>query len=700
MKKRLPALLLAIMLLLEAVPAGSAFAMEAETGTEIAQQEVIPEETPLPEEEMIPEETPLPEEEVIPEETPLPEETVIPEETPLPEETVIPEETPLPEEEIIPEETPAPEEQAEVIEYVCEDYSGPSDEELFDAYAEREFNKALGIYSYTKPPRPDGATTFSTNVLKEGTLDKSIYDGLKAELVKVSNGQSASSEITVYPVGTWSASELGVSSIFTSSGSLTTAANEAINNKLIRIYRCLLADCPLELYWHDKTRGVSMGKVCYKSGDEIGLSFAGYDFVVSKDYSVTNQHKTFDVDTAKTSAAKNAVAYAQQIVAENASKGNAEKLRGYLETICSLTSYAYEGLDDMNDGVIDGTMDHWQMVYVFDRDSSTKVVCEGYSKAFQYLCDLSYFTDGIECHTVVGIMSSSSGGGGHMWNVVRMEDGKNYLVDVTNCDSGMTGNPDKLFLASAASSSAANKIHTFRASSTVTYEYDEEQKDFFCDGYLPISTTPYIAPVIEPSADLMALYVGDGGWEGESFDPETPEYQTEFLMSRNGETCRIKAVPKDKNAVIEITANGKTFSGPEAEFTPRLGDNTLEIKVTRGELQKVYSLNITAKIRTGSLTVAVDEDVPVETVAVTLESDLDFYEGQSFLLQPGDGFTLDSVPYSIDVTITSSESGPVQLYAYGEGLYGDLTKEGNPYSFEVNGDSSIHITSKYACAKE
>ena len=58
-------------------------------------------------------------------------------------------------------------------------------------------------------------------------------------------------------------------------------------------------------------------------------------------------------------------------------------------------------------------------------------VCEGYSKAFQYLCDLSSFKDKVECHSVSGVTS-----GPHMWNVVAMEDGYNYLVDVTNCDEG------------------------------------------------------------------------------------------------------------------------------------------------------------------------------------------------------------------------------------------------------------------------
>ena len=85
-----------------------------------------------------------------------------------------------------------------------------------------------------------------------------------------------------------------------------------------------------------------------------------------------------------------------------------EKLYGYKETICYLTSYN----DDVTEA--DEYGDPWQLIYVFDGDDSTNVVCEGYSKAFQYLCDLSDIT----CYTVTGMMDGGTGEGPHMWNVV------------------------------------------------------------------------------------------------------------------------------------------------------------------------------------------------------------------------------------------------------------------------------------------
>ncbi len=60
----------------------------------------------------------------------------------------------------------------------------------------------------------------------------------------------------------------------------------------------------------------------------------------------------------------------------------------------------------------------------------SKIVCEGYAKAFKILCDRF----GIECALVAG-----DAGGAHMWNNVKMEDGVWYLVDVTFDDQDDVG---------------------------------------------------------------------------------------------------------------------------------------------------------------------------------------------------------------------------------------------------------------------
>ena len=56
-----------------------------------------------------------------------------------------------------------------------------------------------------------------------------------------------------------------------------------------------------------------------------------------------------------------------------------------------------------------------------------KSVCEGYAKAFKIFCELLEIPSAM----VIGVGYTSSGSEAHAWNVVRMEDGNWYAVDVT-----------------------------------------------------------------------------------------------------------------------------------------------------------------------------------------------------------------------------------------------------------------------------
>ena len=119
---------------------------------------------------------------------------------------------------------------------------------------------------------------------------------------------------------------------------------------------------------------------------------------------------------------------------------------------------------------------------MFDRNPSTKVVCEGYSKAFQFLCDLTDFQGDVVCYSVTGDC-----GGPHMWNVVAM-DGANYLVDLTNCDGATSiGYPEYLYMKNAGPQEDG-RVHVFQSNSgdDVIYTYDEDQANLYCDGYLTL----------------------------------------------------------------------------------------------------------------------------------------------------------------------------------------------------------------------
>jgi hypothetical protein len=126
------------------------------------------------------------------------------------------------------------------------------------------------------------------------------------------------------------------------------------------------------------------------------------------------------------------------------------------------------------------------MIWVFDNDPNTTVVCEGYAKAFQYLCDRSTFeTDSIECHTVTGFMIDRSGSENHMWNIIHMDDGRNYIADVTNSDTRSIGQNGGLFVAPALGGSVDDGYGYMDAdedgNADITYAYDSEMRRIYED---------------------------------------------------------------------------------------------------------------------------------------------------------------------------------------------------------------------------
>ena len=216
-----------------------------------------------------------------------------------------------------------------------------------------------------------------------------------------------------------------------------------------KIINSLCFDYPQSLYWFGRTfsvgvgtytRGTLPGATVNKTSDTTGTC-AGYvtvsDFSiflsVSKSYAVyeNGSYNSSMADTAKTRAASNALNTANGIVNELADLNDYDKLLAYKERICSLVSYNYAAA---RSGVSSMGSDPWELVYVFDGNPDTNVVCEGYSKAFQYLCNSSSFTNDVDVICVNGQMSSVSGNGSHMWNIVKFNN-DNYLVDVTNCDN-------------------------------------------------------------------------------------------------------------------------------------------------------------------------------------------------------------------------------------------------------------------------
>ena len=272
--------------------------------------------------------------------------------------------------------------------------------------------------------------------------DLELYDLLKEKIIKIASGEETSSVINItfddFKL-TWSASELGVTSFNTDAG------KQAINNNFTSYFNydtasvvsALVADCPYELYWYDKTSGFRYG------GNDCGYSYSSTSVTyntkpqytitmyVSSDYSsgnntTVNRNRHGGIDSVTQNAMK--------IVNKYANKSDYDKLLGYAAEIIDLVEYNTAAAS--NNSTPYG--DPWQLINVFDNDSTNKVVCEGYSKAFKYLCDLTDFDSSkVECYLVSGNLFDSSAAnlGGHMWNVVYMDNGKTYLTDVTNSDN-------------------------------------------------------------------------------------------------------------------------------------------------------------------------------------------------------------------------------------------------------------------------
>ena len=362
------------------------------------------------------------------------------------------------------------------------------------------------------------AAMYSTLGLRHLTgIDVKVYGLLKTCAAKVADGEVTS---TVFAFtmsdlglgGRYTAADLGVSAVV-SDGAITDAGKAALKAKLeaihlSRIVTALLFDCPAEFYWYEKTVGSktnttfgigasydsSLGEYVLYFSDSSQITFS---FAVAEDYAIDHASGTYVVDSSVIETIQTALDHANTIIISHISETDYEKLVSYKDEICDAVSY---NTTAGNHNYTYNYGNPWQIIWVFDEDASTNVVCEGYSKAFQFLCDGSDFNNEmIQSRIVSGTMTGGTGAGGHMWNVVTMEDGKNYLVDVTNCDGGTIGSPDKLFLVGDGNGSVSGGYSIdIPGQYAISYEYDSSTLEAYeeseivlaAENYDPDSVTP------------------------------------------------------------------------------------------------------------------------------------------------------------------------------------------------------------------
>ena len=297
------------------------------------------------------------------------------------------------------------------------------------------FNTYVNNVMYSKTA---SAARANASSLLRGRLnndEKKLYDALLAKIQSVAAGKLSSTSFTIKTFNPKFPASTSVSA-------LRTKVSIMITN----VIQALMGDGPCEMFWYDKESGWD-GTFKWKTAKgSHQITQVTINMCVSKEFSSSNSKWTTKFNKSKAKAVQTAAANAKKIVQKYRGKSDAEKLKAYKNEICKLNDYNHAAVSDsyMPYG------NPWQLVWVFDGDPKTNVVCEGYSKAFQYLCELSSFSGNIECMSMGGYVLSESGSEGlHMWNVVKMPDNKHYLVDVTWSDTNASGTngTDYLFLA-------------------------------------------------------------------------------------------------------------------------------------------------------------------------------------------------------------------------------------------------------------
>lgn len=406
-------------------------------------------------------------------------------------------------------------------------------EELLQGYFDEVFLENCVIESPKDVPTLKAANRKAAMRKALSPASQVVYDVVKEGVSKVAAGTETYTVFHV-PMQSLMQEVFGVKRVpksMSGAGSAKEVYNSIYTALDIQgILNALLVDIPYELYWFEKTFDqaffpidtstlYSSGNYFYFKSDacidiymQVAPEYRSEDSAAKavKSGKVT-AYMYLRTDAAKTSLPKRAAENAGKVQKANVGKTDLEKLTAYRDYICEKASYNHSADSATAYG------NPWQMIWVFDEDPDTEVVCEGYAKAFQYLCDRSRFSlSDVGSILVSGFIS----GGAHMWNIVTMEDGKNYLVDLTNCDEKK--NLNYLFLRGGQKSEESvsynqdgywgYKINT-ALNSISGYFYDEETISTYYEKELLLSADPYLDHTTHVESVSLSgtrtIYTGD-----------------------------------------------------------------------------------------------------------------------------------------------------------------------------------------------
>ncbi len=266
-------------------------------------------------------------------------------------------------------------------------------------------------------------------------------------------------------------------------------------------------------------------------------------------------------------------------------------------TYCTSTYERVLAIHDylVSNMVYEKTSDHaWDIYGAF---VEKKGVCESYARSFQYMCAQC----GINAICVSGTGINSAGSEGHMWNMVQMNDGFWYEMDVTWDDPLVNG------------SDSGKVRHTYFLIGSDT----KDDGKMFSESHLadmePIDKkTEVFHNTVLPAASKSDYYIRPG---------ETPQIDIDIYSKGTADKCSLTFTVEDLNNALNIvqgvgkatfpfdgikTKVGMTSSGISALLAYMEQNSLTEMtlisekatgKVKLGPLEldnQVYSFSLTA----------------------------------------------------------------------------------------------------------
>ncbi|MEE3480757.1 MAG: Ig-like domain-containing protein [Lachnospiraceae bacterium] len=386
-----------------------------------------------------------------------------------------------------------------------------------------DFDSDAALLKYLSPSKPAAGrgprralqrTYRSTLTANE----KIVYDKTLAHFQAIVDGTSqdgstpveiAYTELTA-PATQFTFSELGVT-LTNNQDTDKTAISNALAEKFSfdqkKVTSALTADYPEYFFWFGRTMGTLYA---WKQGtDFVDVSQSSITFTMNAavSYAVVDaadkKYYPEKIDTEKIKAIGTAKTKVREIVDAAASLDDYAKLKSYISTIASLNTYNKVAAAQ-DDDYVHTENNPWEIIYVFDGNPDTNVVCEGYAKSFKFLIDNSSFSSDVTAFTITGKVSTTDKAEGHMWNIIRI-DGVGYHADPTWCDrdDGDIINWGEFLPGVTKTDGGYNVTYpnypegasSYYKGGTAYYVFDDNTKAIYTAGELNVSETAYTPTV-------------------------------------------------------------------------------------------------------------------------------------------------------------------------------------------------------------